>query len=423
MLLKIALNNIGQKRLRSLLATLSITIACASLLLFTGLSAGIKNATFDELEKASPLNQITVRPSTKDTGIVSFLTKSDKGKISEETVTQLSKLPNVKNIHREIQFKNFSSLEINLLGLSLQTDTMVFGLPQDFIQADIKSTSNWQNPQEPYPALIPRRLLDLYNVTIASTQNLPKISEEKLLGKEILLYPNRSTFFPFASGKSQPLPLEIAGFSDKINLLGVTLPYSTVEDLNQEFFPGTTPTYTELYVETTDASVTAATAKAIEALGFSTQYYQKNLADIEAKLTYLSLSLGIISAIIILTAAISIISTFLGTIAERRREIGLLRALGATRYHIKKLILLEAGLIGISGAVLGTAIGLISSHFLSQYALSKLTDTTLNLSSLFNFTPQLIIQTLLFGLILALLSAYLPASQASKLSPIEALTK
>lgn len=424
MLLNIALNNIAVRRLRSSLAVLSITIAVTSLLMFMGLSAGVQNATFDQMEKASPLTQITVRPNTSDTGLVAFLTKSDKGKLTEETVTQIKSIPGVKNIYREIQFKNFSSLEIDLFGMNLQTDAMVFGVPQEFISQDIKTETNWTNPaEEPYPALVPRRLLDLYNVTIASTQNLPKISESSLLGKELTVYPNRSTFFPVANNNSKPVKVKIVGFSDKTNLLGVTLPYSVVEKLNTEYFPNSKVSFTELYVETTDASLTDKTAKEIEKMNLSTQYYQKNLQDVEAKLTYLSLALGIISAIIILTASISIISTFLGSVAERRKEIGLLRALGATRFHIKKLILIEAGLLGITGSILGVTIGLVSSNFISKYALAKLEDTTLNLNSLFSFSPTLIIQTLLFGLLLALLSAFIPASQASRLNPIEALTK
>ena len=423
MLLTLALQNIRERKLRTLLASLSIAIGTASLIIFLGLSNGIEKATFDELEKTSPLTQITVRPNIEKTGVVSFLTKSEEGKLSNESIKQISAIDGIKEIYTEIQFNNFASLEVQLLGMSLITDTMVFGVPKNFIVKDLKSEESWQNDTEPYPALIPRKILDLYNLTVASPQNLPPISEDSLLGKELTLYPNYSTFFPITESKNEKIKLEVVGFSDKINLIGITIPDEVVKNLNKKYTKTTTKKYLEFFVETSDASLTPKVAEEIEKLGYSTYYFQKNLKDVEAKFTYLKNSLGIISLIILLTSAIAIISTFLATVAERTKEIGLFRALGATKNHIKKLILIEAGLTGLFGSLIGASTSFIASFFIDHFAIAQFKQTTFSPETLFEISPNLIIFSILFGTLLSIVSAYIPARKAAGISPIEALNR
>ena len=195
MLIKLALQNIREKKLRTFFAGLSISIGTASLILFMGLSAGVQNATFEEIEKNNPLTQIEVRAKNDNNGVVSFLTKS-LNRLTKNSYTEIAAIDGVKKINPEIQFDNFASVEANLLGFSLITDSAIFGVPKDYITNDLNIPSTWDKTIEPYPAIVPRKVLDLYNFTIAAPQGLPTLSEDKLLGKQLTLYPNYSTFFP-----------------------------------------------------------------------------------------------------------------------------------------------------------------------------------------------------------------------------------
>ncbi len=426
MLLSLAIKNIQERKFRTLLASFSITIGTASLIVFLGLSNGIQQATFSEIEKKSPLTQITVTPKIKNSGVVSILKQSQKGKLTNDTINKISAIDGVKNIYPEIQYNNFSSLEIPIFGMTFSTETMAFGVPKEFIKNDLPSPEVWDKNTEPYPALIPRKLLDLYNLAIASPQNLPALTEDGLIGKELTYYPNYSTFFPSSNNKTATIRLEVVGFSDKVNLIGVTLPDTIVQNLNEKYGGqnATTPkNYLELFVETSDASETVDVAKKIEALGLNTGYYQKNLQDIDAKFTYLKISLTAISLIIFLTATIAIISTFLATIAERTKEIGLFRALGASKNHIRTLILIEAGVTGIIGSGMGVIVGFIASKIIDKLSIAQLAQTTFHPESVFHITPTLILEAIFFGTLLSILAGIIPAQKAANISPMVALNR
>ncbi len=415
---------LNTKKFHKILSISAIAIATGSLLTFLSLSNGIKNATFSELEKKSPLTQITVRPNMERTGVISLLSQSKKGKLSQESINQISKINGVKSIYPEIPFNSFASLEAKVLGFEFVTDTMIFGVDEGFISSSIytnSTISTWQSEKEPYPVIIPKKLLDIYNFAIAAPQGLPMIEEKQLIGKELKLYPNYSTFFPAMGGKSKEINLSVAGFSNSVNLIGITIPYSLVEKLNQEYSESSESKFLEIFVETTSAEKTEKVAKEIEKLDYSTSYYQKNLKDVEAKLTYLSGTIGIISGIIVLLAAIAIISTFLAKIEEQKKQIGLYRALGAKKSHIRKMILKEAFNNGTTGSLSGIILGIIACLILGKIISAKLTITTFDTNNLFLITPEIISTSLAFGIILTLLAAYLPASRASNINPIDAL--
>ncbi|MCW4000678.1 MAG: ABC transporter permease [Candidatus Bathyarchaeota archaeon] len=99
----------------------------------------------------------------------------------------------------------------------------------------------------------------------------------------------------------------------------------------------------------------------------------------------------------------------------RRREIGLLSTKGMSSGQIQRLFLSEAVVIGLIGGALGVVGGLI----LNQYYLG-----TVDINSLFTtqlFSPEIAIVTVIFGVILAVISVVLPARRASKMPAVEAL--
>lgn len=136
-----------------------------------------------------------------------------------------------------------------------------------------------------------------------------------------------------------------------------------------------------------------------------------------------SLTLQLIAIVAILTAAFGILNTMMTAIYERKREIGILLAIGAKQGIIFRVFLLESLFYGLLGGMLGLAIGLVFTLFASPYIAQNEFTAFLKGSELaVTFDPKLIAGSMLFSLFVSLISGLYPAWRASKLTPIEAIS-
>ncbi len=119
----------------------------------------------------------------------------------------------------------------------------------------------------------------------------------------------------------------------------------------------------------------------------------------------------------LLVAIFIITNTFLINITQRRRQLGIMRAIGATRGQISKLIYSEALFTGILGTILGSLLGIVAARYLTN-AMGLLYSTDLPAAPL---TPLPFILATIFGIGVSLLGAALPARKASHLEPAEAM--
>ena len=119
----------------------------------------------------------------------------------------------------------------------------------------------------------------------------------------------------------------------------------------------------------------------------------------------------------LLLATFIILNTHLMNVTERRRQLAILRAVGATRRQIIQLLLCESLLMGAIGTVLGALIGVGGAHLLTK-ALDQVLQTTLPTMSL---TVWPFVLAVMVGVGISLFGVWLPAHRASRLSPLEAI--
>jgi putative ABC transport system permease protein len=119
----------------------------------------------------------------------------------------------------------------------------------------------------------------------------------------------------------------------------------------------------------------------------------------------------------LLVAVFIITNTFLINVTQRRRQIGIMRAIGATRSQISGMMYREALLMGVVGTILGSLLGIFAAHYLSV-AMGTLYQSELPPIELHAY-PFLIGAAC--GLGISLLAAILPSRKASHLSPLEAM--
>ena len=140
----------------------------------------------------------------------------------------------------------------------------------------------------------------------------------------------------------------------------------------------------------------------------------RNMAEMQATLSSttqtLSLLLGIVAAISLVVGGVGIMNIMLVSVNERTREIGLRKAVGATRRTILLQFLIEAAALSMTGGVLGVASGVGTSLLLSALA-----------GWAVEVTSQSVVLAFVFSVGTGLIFGFWPARRASLLSPIEAL--
>ena len=143
-----------------------------------------------------------------------------------------------------------------------------------------------------------------------------------------------------------------------------------------------------------------------------------DLEDIGQALSFITTGLLAFAFIAVFVGAFTIFNTFSITVAQRSRELGLLRAVGATRAQVLGSIIIEASVIAIVGSVLGVAGGFLFA--IGVDALFEALGADLPSTNTV-FETRTAIIALLCGIIVTLLAAIFPAVRASRVAPIQAL--
>jgi putative ABC transport system permease protein len=122
---------------------------------------------------------------------------------------------------------------------------------------------------------------------------------------------------------------------------------------------------------------------------------------------------AVVSAVVLAIGALMIFTTMMGSVIERTKEIGVLRAIGFRRTHIIKGLMIEVAVISLLGGLLGWGAGLLASWV----ALPYFAETRV----VFEFQPVLAIAAIVAGLVIGTISSFYPIVRASRLDPSEAV--
>jgi len=130
----------------------------------------------------------------------------------------------------------------------------------------------------------------------------------------------------------------------------------------------------------------------------------------------ISITLIGIASIALLVAGVGIANTMYMSVVERTREIGVMKAIGATNKHILQMFLIESLIIGLIGGVVGVILGSGLAYGISYYAQSA------GLGILqAAVTPELVISGIAFAVVASVVAGILPARKAAKKNPVDAL--
>jgi putative ABC transport system permease protein len=130
----------------------------------------------------------------------------------------------------------------------------------------------------------------------------------------------------------------------------------------------------------------------------------------------LSFVLGGIASISLVVAGVGISNTMFTSVIERTKEIGVMKAIGATNYNVMEIFLVESALLGIIGGAVGVIAGFLLSQVITLFAGQVLPVTFEAV-----VTPEMVALSLFFSVSVGVISGLWPARRAARLQPVEAL--
>ena len=397
-LMREALHSLESNKGRSLLTILGIVIGIASVIAMTSLIGGIQNGLINSLGlNAARMVQIY---SSEE------LTDSDVEKL-RKTVPQIELIGIIDNAYTEYQ-KGDTAYSISAEGMDIPVlkikghDAPICG--RSYTEAEVKAGAR--------VAMISRN----------GAEQLFGQNVEDALGKTIKV----------SSGDVRIIGV-VDNSAESLGSLSLIMPRTTIAGLFTESY-SVFPSVTALAREGADIDELCGTidAKIREFKGISGDDENGDVmvssmkSAIDAMNSFMgsfSLIMGAVAGISLLVGGIGIMNMMLTNVTERIREIGIRRALGASRHDITAQFLAESSALCITGGILGVIIGYLFAWALTLFAANSGILNELGASG--GIAPSFSITTVLLAFAVSVgigvVFGFYPARRAAKLDPVECL--
>jgi putative ABC transport system permease protein len=473
-LIELAGRNLREAGLRNSLTTLGIGVGVASLVAMLSLGIGLQKLATRQLGRSGLFDTVvvTARGDSRGPRFSQAAPVNGQSKPLDDAARHsFEQMANVAEV-----YPNFSAVgDLRLEGAqSANSHFSVVGtLPPsarnsesfDDVQGGFFSAND--APEAIILSDFGRELLDLPREPRGSETRLASDQAEQLLGRTLILkYHKRET------GESAPLagkttkkgerdPDDVDSGDDKdaqdmqsfnlvpkqlrLKIVGIVssepnrgfrqgrtpifLPLGLAEGLDMvqagelwsTLRPSETKTYVALIVRVAKSKAVSQVEDDIRKQGFSTFSILDASKGITRFFTFLDLFLGIFGSLALAVASLGIVNTLVMAILERRREIGIMKALGASDGDVKRIFFFEAGSMGLLGGALGAGLGWTIGRVINFATNIYLQRQDIKPENFWVIPPWLVGAALTFSIVVSLFAGLYPASRAAKLDPVQAL--
>lgn len=441
--LELAGRNLRESVLRNSLTTLGISVGVASLVAMLSLGIGLQQLASRRLQRSGLFDSIVV---TSRRDLRSFNRDQQENGPAPEQSPDLNenarlKIENVAGVLEAYPDLRFIT-ELRFDGKPHLT--MLAGMPMSSKDSDSFEgmQGRFFSGPEAHEAILQKSFAaELLGRSRRGAEEI-NVAEvgRPLLGKELVMrYAERQSGADAVSYSviSHELPLTIVGVTDldPDSMRGsararVFIPQKLIESMKpmqaydmRESNSTTSrdPIYTTVVARVNGAGKVDAAEQAIKKLGFNTFSILDATKSMRRFFAILDLFLGIFGSLALTVASIGIINTLVMAILERRREIGIMKAVGASDSDVKGLFFAEAGAMGLLGGLCGTALGWIIGRIINFGTNIYLRRQGFPPEDIWRVPVWLVAAALGFAIVVSLLSGLYPASRAAKLDPVQAL--
>jgi len=179
--------------------------------------------------------------------------------------------------------------------------------------------------------------------------------------------------------------------------------------------------YPMVTVKLSSAKYVQPVKQQVEDWGFKTFALIDELKEIKRAFIFMDMFLFAVAMIAITVASLGIINTMVMSILERYKEIGIMKAVGASDRDVKKIFFFESGVIGFLGGVFGLALGWAVSVVINQVANYFLARQAVPYVNYFSFPWWLCLGAVVFSIVVSLAAGIYPTLRAARVDPVVAL--
>jgi len=442
----LALRNLRESILRNALTTLGVAVGVASLVAMLSLGVGLQQLAAKRLSQSGLFDTILVTPKNAFRGMGRPQREPESDKplraLDDDARKEMENLPNVIEVYPQVRF--FTEIRFN----NKPYATVVAGMPESS-----KNSGSFDGMQGSFFSSATA------NEAILQIEFAKDLSDKPatLIGQELMLrYAERQSLpstaestdapanssYPSGGGFSvvpKELRLKIVGVVETEPAAGyggygnarLLMPLATastlraaqvndLRDIVRDSGAGKT-TYASLSVRSKSPSQVDALETSIKKMGFNAFSLLDASKSLRTFFTVFDSLLGIFGCLALAVATLGVVNTLVMAILERRREIGVLKALGAADSDVQKLFFVEAGVMGFFGGVFGVLFGWLLGRVVTFGTNTYLARQNLNPIELSSVPWWLVVSALAFGILVSLAAGLYPASRAAKLNPVDAL--
>lgn len=388
---KISFRALWSNKVRSFLTMLGIIIGVTSVILMISIGDGLKASITNQLGNFGS-DQIFILPGQIGGGegpgmSINKLNFSDAELISNE-VEAVSNTVAVIEQYSNIKYKSKSSKKVDIIGTSavysqIATDKVIKG--RFFSKNEDKS--------------------GLAVTVIGPTVAKDLFANANPIGKKINIYDTKFTIIGLLESKGSTLGIDI----DKRAYIPLSICKKIAGIKNPTSIMAKGKSGSDINL--VGKRVSRSLRKVHKSNEFTVMTQEQTLDTINQVLGILQAGLSGIAAISLLVGGIGIMNIMLVSVAERTREIGLRKAVGAKPRHILSQFLIEAIVLSLIGGIIGIILGELGGRAIHAFVPSLQPDVRL----------QTILLASGFSIIVGIIFGVTPAYRASKLDPIEAL--
>lgn len=414
---KYAVSLISRRKLRTFLTSLGIMIAVMLMTFILFGMTDLQDAVLTQFNSVFKPTDLYVSNSSFTMGGVSSAPRKEdvqneeKVVIDDNVVESIKSIEGVEEIHRIFAVAGFD--------VYLQGDDIPY--PRSLIQAVDLSADNelFVNFTGDDPVLKENGIFVSNYVT-----SFFATSANEIIGKNIVLKSPQSN----ANTIAQEYTFVIQGVVETDNSAFWINSDRALEILaqrggfkNKEEYIKTVG-YSQLLVSTQDGKTSQVEDALVNDLGL-TVISTKTIVDFVSTLTAgLTIALIIFGSISAIVASIGIINTMIMSIYEQTKEIGIIKAIGASDFQVLVIFLIQAGLIGLIGGLLGLSITYLLMKVADPYVVKLLSDQGFTaVTTFFHFQPLNALYITLSSILVGIIAGIYPAMKAAKLDPVNAL--